>query len=153
MDPAQRSAFEDHLARVQAQRAELRESAAAVDDALARPIGAAQWRERVHTALVELDHDFRDHVELTESEGGLFETILAEDLRLSPGVERQREEHVTLHDRLTGAVAIVEGAMSPVDLLAFREELTSLVGALVRHRQRANDLIYEAFSVDLGGQG
>lgn len=153
MDPAQRAAFEAYLARVQAQRAELREAAAAVDDALARPLGTALWRERVHTALVELEHDFRDHVELTEGEGGLFETVLAEDTRLAPAVARQREEHDELRGRIAASVAALEAVAPPFDLPAFREDLTALVGDLVRHRQRVSDLIYEAFSVDLGGQG
>lgn len=153
MDPAQRSALEAYLDRVQAQRAELRESAAAVDEALARPLGTALWRERVHTALVELEHDFRDHVELTEGEGGLFETVLAEDTRLAPTVERQRAEHDALRDRIATFVATLEAVAPPLDLAGFREDLTTLVGDLVRHRQRVNDLIYEAFTVDLGGQG
>ena len=39
------------------------------------------------------------------------------------------------------------------DMPAFREELTTLIGRLVRHRQAGGDLVYEAYSVDLGGQG
>jgi len=32
-----------------------------------------------------------------------------------------------------------------------RVELTALLAALARHRQRGADLIYEAFAVDIGG--
>ncbi len=32
-----------------------------------------------------------------------------------------------------------------------RVELTALLAALARHRQRGADLIYEAYAVDLGG--
>ena len=39
------------------------------------------------------------------------------------------------------------------DLPAFREELTTLMGRLRRHRQAGSDLIYEAYDVDLGGSG
>ncbi len=153
MDPTERAALRDYLERVHAQRSELREAAAAVDDALARPLGTQLWRERVHTALVELEHDFRDHVELTEREGGLFDVVLAEDTRLSPAVEQQREEHRALGARLAAAVSALEGDGPAAGLAAFREDVTTLVGELVRHRQRGNDLVYEAFSVDLGGQG
>lgn len=153
MDADQRASLDEHLARMHAQRAELREAASALDDALARPLGTAQWRERVHTALVELAHDFRDHVELSESDGGLFRTVLEEDPRLSPAVERQREEHVAVGEHIDEAITVLESENPPWDLVAFREDLTSLAGALVRHRQRGNDLIYEAFTVDLGGQG
>jgi hypothetical protein len=39
------------------------------------------------------------------------------------------------------------------DLPAFREEVTTLMGQLVRHRQKGADLVYEAYDVDLGGSG
>ena len=152
MDLDHGTTLEEYIARVHAQRAELRESAAALDEALERPLGTARWRERVHTALVELAHDFRDHVDLSESGGGLFQTVLEEDPRLTPGIERQREEHVDLHERIETAIATLE-ADAPFDPVVLREDLTSMVGAIVRHRQRGNDLIYEAFTVDLGGQG
>ena len=35
----------------------------------------------------------------------------------------------------------------------FREEVTTLMGQLVRHRQKGTDLVYEAYDVDLGGSG
>lgn len=152
MDLDHGTTLEEYIARVHAQRAELRESAAALDEALERPLGTARWRERVHTALVELAHDFRDHVDLSESGGGLFQTVLEEDPRLAPGIERQREEHVDLHERIETAIVTLE-AGAPFDPVVLREDLTSMVGAIVRHRQRGNDLIYEAFTVDLGGQG
>lgn len=152
MDLDHGTTLEEYIARVHAQRADLRESAAALDEALERPLGTARWRERVHTALVELAHDFRDHVDLSESGGGLFQTVLGEDPRLAPGIERQREEHVDLHERIETTIATLERD-APFDAVALREDLTSMVGAIVRHRQRGNDLIYEAFTVDLGGQG
>lgn len=154
MDADQRASLEDHLARMRAQRAELREAASALDDALDHPLGTSAWRGRVHTALIELAHDFRDHVELSESTGGLFQTVLEQEPRLSPGVERQREEHVALDGHIQASIAALEReAASTAELAAVREDLTSLVGDLVRHRQHANDLIFEAFSVDLGGRG
>lgn len=152
MDLDHGTTLEEYIAQVHAQRADLRESAAALDEALERPLGTARWRERVHTALVELAHDFRDHVDLSESGGGLFQTVLEEDPRLAPGIERQREEHVDLHERIETTIATLERD-APFDAVALREDLTSMVGAIVRHRQRGNDLIYEAFTVDLGGQG
>lgn len=154
MDADQRASLEDHLARMRAQRAELREAASALDDALDHPLGTPAWRGRVHTALIELAHDFRDHIELSESAGGLVQTVLEQEPRLSPGIERQREEHVALDHRIQESIAVLEREdTSPVELTAVREDLTSLVGDLVRHRQHANDLLYEAFSVDLGGRG
>ena len=32
-----------------------------------------------------------------------------------------------------------------------RDDVTRLLGRLVRHRQRGSDLLYEAWAVDIGG--
>jgi len=38
------------------------------------------------------------------------------------------------------------------DVDEVRERGTALISALVRHRQRGSDLMYEGYSVDIGGQ-
>ena len=61
-------------------------------------------------------------------------------------------EHVDLRARLAAALGEIDSADERgLDLGALREDLTGLIGALVRHRQRGSDLVYEAFEVDLGG--
>ncbi len=37
------------------------------------------------------------------------------------------------------------------DVAALRDLGTSLLGRLVRHRQRGSDLVYEAYEFDIGG--
>ena len=56
-------------------------------------------------------------------------------------VSRFAREHVTMV--LTG-----DGD----DVTRIRELGTRLLGALVRHRQRGADLVYEAYQVDIGGE-
>jgi phage shock protein A len=146
--------FTTYMERVLAHRAQLRESAAAVDEALAHPIAReADWRERVRAALAELDHDFAGHVELTEGEGGLYERITKAAPRLSTTVDRLRDEHVRFNERIDGFIAALENGEATSDLANFREDVTALIGQLIRHRQKGADLIYEAYEVDLGGSG
>lgn len=143
-----------YMDRVRAHRAQLRESAAAVDEALAHPIAReADWRERVKAALAELDHDFSGHVELTEGPGGLYDRIIAAAPRLSTSVDRLREEHGRFNERIDAFIRSLEDGQGPTDVKALREDVTSLIGQLVRHRQKGADLIYEAYEVDLGGSG
>jgi hypothetical protein len=144
--------FADYLDTVRAHRAELREAVGAVRDALAAPVArGGAWRERVRAALAELAHDFADHVALTEQEGGLYENALLRAPRLSMAVDRLRVEHVELRDAISGYLAVLEHGGTTADLPAFREEMSELVGRLVRHRQRGGDLVHEAYHVDLGG--
>ena len=146
--------FAAYIERVRAHRAELRDSVAAVDEALASPIArGGAWRERVRAALAELSHDFQDHVDLTERPGGIYDTVRQSDPRLIAAVDRLTGEHSTYADDIGGYLAVLEHGGTIADLPAFREEVTTLMGQLVRHRQMGADLVYEAFQVDLGGMG
>jgi hypothetical protein len=143
-----------HLERVRAHRAELRDSVAAVDLALEAPIArGGMWRERVRAALAELAHDFDDHVALTETPGGIYDRARRSAPRLSGRIDRLLAEHRDLREAIGGYLAVLEHGGTMADLPVFREELTTLIGRLVRHRQRGGDLVYEAYDVDLGGQG
>jgi hypothetical protein len=111
------------------------------------------WRERVRAALAELAHDFDDHVALTESPGGIYDRARRSAPRLSAKVDRLLAEHRDLREAIHGYLAVLEHGGTMADLPVFREELTVLMGRLVRHRQKGGDLVYEAYDVDLGGSG
>ncbi len=147
--------FATYLEQVLAHRAELRDGCRALEDALSAPIARGRdWLERVQAALAELVHDFQDHVELTEREGGLYQRARAMAPRLDAAGKRLVAEHVELTRRLAEALASVDSAdAAGLDIGRLREQVTDLIGALVRHRQRGIDLYYEAFEVDLGGSG
>jgi hypothetical protein len=146
--------FNEHIEQVRAHRAELRESVAAVDLALESPVAeSGAWRERVRAALAELAHDFDDHISLTESPGGIYDRAKRSAPRLSGAVGRLLAEHRDHREQIHGYLAVLEQDGTPADLSTLREELTALVGRLVRHRQAGGDLVYEAYNVDLGGSG
>jgi hypothetical protein len=146
--------FAKYLQRMRAHRSELRDSVAAVDDALAAPISRQeQWLERVHAALAELAHDFDVHIDLTEGQGGLYEDVRSSSPRLSGRVRRLTDEHVRYAAHLDSLLVRLDGNGPIDDPLALREEVTTLMGQLVRHRQSGSDLVFEAYEVDLGGSG
>lgn len=151
MDPE----FAAYLERVRAHRAELGESMAALDAALALPVGLGPlWRRRVRAALTELAHDLRDHRSVTEEPGGFYDDAVSFAPRLASIAKLQMDEHldfIEIVDRLLGEREA--GLENPEAVVAHREAATELVGRIVRHRQRGADLIYEAYEVDLGGSG
>lgn len=144
--------FTAYLEKVRANRGELWEAIRALEEALATPVGmGALWRRRVRAALTELAHDLRTHVALTEAPGGLFDDLRAHEPRLSGRVDRQVADHahyLAEVDRLLGERDDGLGVAE-----SHRESLNDLVAHLARHRQRAADLIYQAYAVDLGGTG
>lgn len=155
------------LIGVRRHRAELLESITALEQALAAPTPGRQmrWAERVSAALLELSGDFRDHVGLTEGPSGLYSRTIFSSPRLAGAVDRLTREHAKLSgliDELLTLVGKADGSFAQADPMLgdpalgdpdeVRDRGTTLLGALGRHRQRGADLVYEAYSVDIGGQ-
>ncbi|WP_109471724.1 hemerythrin domain-containing protein [Ornithinimicrobium cavernae] len=146
--------FATYLEQVRAHRAELRDAVRRVEDALASPIARGSgWRTRVAVALAQLSRDFEDHISLTERPGGLYDSAGSAAPRLAAAARRLVAEHVGLRDAIEGCLVAYTDGPDDADLQALRESATQLIGQLVRHRQRGGDLVYEAYTVDLGGQG
>ncbi|KGN33987.1 hypothetical protein N802_08945 [Knoellia sinensis KCTC 19936] len=151
MDPE----FAAYLDKLRAHRAELGESMAALDAALALPVGlGALWRRRVRAALTELEHDLRDHRSLTEAPGGLYADAVARAPRLASVAKVQMDEHLDFVEVVQRLLGEREAGLESAEAVAaHREAATALVGRIIRHRQRGADLIYEAYEVDIGGSG
>jgi len=155
------------LTEVRRRRAELLESITALEQALAAPAPGRQmrWAERVSAALLELSGDFRDHVGITEGPTGLYSRVIFSSPRLVKAVERLTQEHAKLTELIEELLTLVgqaDGSFAQGDPMLgdpalgdpeeVRDRGTTLLGALGRHRQRGADLMYEAYSLDIGGQ-
>ncbi len=149
--PTPEPAFMEELRQ---RRAELRDSMSALEHALAAPAPGddERWAERVHVALVELSADFREHITITEGPDGLYQGLLTTAPRLSGAAARLTREHVVIRGLLDDLLATTRTAAPEADMASVRTSGTSLLGTLVRHRQRGSDLVYEAYDVDIGGE-
>ena len=153
---------DSHLSELRRRRAELLESINALEQALAAPVPGRQmlWVERVSTALLELSGDFHDHVDLTEGPDGLYGRVIVSSPRLAHAVERLTADHGGVTELIGKLLAMVGKAAESFargdsilgDLDEVRDLGTTLLATLVRHRQRGADLVYEGYSVDIGGQ-
>lgn len=152
----------EHLAVLRRRRAELLGAMNALEQALAAPVpsGPLAWVQRVSAALLELSGDFRDHVELTEGPSGLYGRVIRSSPRLAHQVDRLTLDHRTLTELMSDLLTLVgkaagsfaRGESMRDDLDDVRERGTALIAALVRHRQRGSDLMYEGYTLDIGGQ-
>lgn len=138
---------------VRIRRAELREALYELERALAAPAAnrAAAWGETLHATVGRLVTEFALHVEVTEGPTGLHQMILAGDLRLANQVEALAEEHQAIAADIAELAAESEAPVVPDDVAAVREQGTTVLGRIVRHRQRGADLVYEAYATDIGG--
>lgn len=142
------------LASLRLHRAELLESMRALEQALAAPAAgrASAWAERVSVALVELEADFREHVELTEGPDGFYRGVLATAPRLSSSVTGLIAEHAQIKDIVENLLTSASGRSGGGDVDGIRDTATALLARLSRHRQRGADLVYEAYETDIGGE-
>jgi hypothetical protein len=79
---------------------------------------------------------------------------LAQAPRLSSAVNRLQHEHAEIARALDEVDRRLDDPMSDGDawVEAIRDAAITLMGLLVRHRQRGADLVYEAYDVEIGGE-
>ncbi|MEY9891366.1 hypothetical protein ABIA35_005349 [Catenulispora sp. MAP12-49] len=82
-----------------------------------------------------------EHLAATEGKHGLYAEIVAADPRLTFAVQTLIREHTELRRAIQRDLASMN-----------EKQLAELSRRLDRHCQRGNDLVYEAYVVDLGGE-
>lgn len=150
------SSASDHqfLEELRRHRAELRESMSALEGALAAPATAdhSRWSQRVQAALAEVAGDFRAHVDITEGPSGLYRELRRSSPRLAGAVDDLTRDHLLIGGQIDNLLTRATGSDDEVDVDGVRSAGTTLLGRLVRHRQRGSDLVFEAFEFDIGGE-
>ncbi len=135
-------------------RAELYAKLVAAEGAVSSPAAMSGWADRLLAALTDLEHSFAAHITAVEAPDGLLAEIVAAAPRLTAAADQLRREHVELKAALVEqAGAVTAAGSSPDRVDQVRRALLELLGAFSRHRQCGSDLVYEAYAVDIGGQG
>ena len=117
--------------------------------------GRAQaWADSVRAALVRVRDTFTAHIDVTEGADGLYQEVLVQAPRLSGAVNRLQGEHVEIMGALAEVDRQLDAPPSDADawVESIRDAAITLMGLLVRHRQRGADLVYEAYDVEIGGE-
>jgi hypothetical protein len=138
------------LGDVREQRAGLRTAMLALEELAAAPYAGREdsWRVDLDRGLTGVRSAWERHVAITEAPDGLFAQIRTDAPGLAPRITRLQREHKALHTALDSI-----SASDPTDVEGIRERVVDVVAKLARHRQHGADVIYEAYSVDLGGHG
>ena len=142
------------LTGVQEQRAQLRAALLGVEAVVSSALTGrtAQWAAEIAPPMLRLRDSVDRHVAVTEGAGGLFEQIQTDSPRLSGAVQRLHVEHEQFQAEIAGVLAKLSASPAdPVEMAALREQINTLIGRIVRHRQRGADLINDAYEVDIGG--
>jgi hypothetical protein len=139
----------DSLDQARDRRAGLRSTIDKVERALARPAQGPleEWSRDLGEQLSLMSAALDQHISVTEGKDGLLADILDAAPRLGNLIEHARADHRRLRAELDAVLLSL-----PVDsagVAKVREDVTGLLGALVRHRQTGADLVYEACQVDI----
>lgn len=112
---------------------------------------AAAWRDELGAAVDVLADVVAEHVTETEGPGGFFEELVRETGgRLSAAVRRLGREHERSTELLEALRADIDAGADPDDL---RQDADELFAQLEAHRHRGGDLLWQAYSTDIGGDG
>jgi hypothetical protein len=145
------------LDEVRSRRAGLKAALSGLELALAAPYAnRVDWVINVREAIGIVHEVWTRHIVETEAPGAFLDELVAEAPRLSSPTSHLRRDHSAILATIVGAErklmtppAADDGYVAWADEL--RIDLTALLAALARHRQRGADLVYEAYAVDLGG--
>ena len=137
------------LQAASAKRVELKLALSKAETALAAPSADPRWVERLLDGLRTLQTAFYQHVEEVEAPDGLLAELTSTSPRLANQITSVRDEHPVLCGQIAETIGRIESGSCAVDTL--RAEATEILMAVVRHRQRGADLVYEGYNVDIGG--
>jgi hypothetical protein len=113
-----------------------------------QPDAEPSWRAHVTGLLSPLREAFARPRAETEGEAGLYAEVVQDAPRLASQVDGLVAEHATLD----GALARLIAAAQEADAEAIRREAMEILADLDRHRQRDSDLVYDAYTIDIGGE-
>lgn len=137
----------DALASARVRRATLKLALSDVEIAAASPSGEPGWRRELGAALERLRHAFDDHVHDVEDPGGLFDALMEDAPHLAHQIATVRDEHPPLCRQIEDAIDAVESGPTP---RAVRNTVLAALSGVARHRQHGADLVYNAYTVDIG---
>jgi hypothetical protein len=144
----------DALSAARERRMALQEAMAGVEWAIAAPSGTADWWTELAAALGGLQRALAEHVGEVEGPTGLLAELVSKAPRLARSKQQMEEEHVGLAADLEAVgerIRLGAAESASVSVSETREAVLLLLGSLARHRQAGADMVYEAYTVDIGG--
>ncbi|HUF96049.1 MAG TPA: hypothetical protein VMO52_08210 [Acidimicrobiia bacterium] len=138
-----------HVERARLRRLELHDAMTRLETQLARASGSDSWRHDLEKALSDLGASLEAHIQDVEGGEGLLSRVVDETPHLAAEVASLKEEHQQLSAARFRALATLRQPGRP-DPDVVRRRVTSLLGRLALHRQRGAELVYDAYSVDIG---
>jgi hypothetical protein len=139
------------LAAVRIRRDALYEGILGLERVIGTPAGDAPdaWAALVAPAVDRVCGVMASHVADTEEPGGIFEDIIATAPGLVHAVDRLKADHSPLLEAATTLRARLDDVTDEPAVDQMRDAALDLIRALLDHRHRGAELVYDAYSVDV----
>jgi hypothetical protein len=138
------------LESARVRRDELRAAMQALETTVAGPAARVDWIEDVAAALDRLQRSLIDHIAVTDGPDGLLEEIV----QIAPRLAYEAGELTAEHEVLTQSLKRVRQSIDEsAGAAKVRRRVLALLARVAEHRQRGSDLVYEAYTVDIGAAG
>lgn len=129
-------------------RVEMKAAVSHVETAAAAPSRQSGWQDDLLEALEELRVALDQHVAEVEAPDGLLAELTEAAPRLANQIARVQGEHPALCLEMDKTIGF---AKENSDAEQVRRRVLETLMAVVRHRQKGADLVYEGYTVELGG--
>lgn len=134
------------IGEVRERREDLRQRMIQLEAAAARPASGDPelWWKSIQGDLDGLRDAWEHHVFATERPDGFLDEVISHAPQLASRRDMLLRDHVEIGEQLD---ALLASGPAPVERV--RDDIVSLLGALVRHRHKGAEFTYDAYNVDL----
>jgi hypothetical protein len=139
------------LAAVQERRDDYYEAILTLERALAVAAGddPTTWAANARVAALDMRSVLEHHVTETEAPGSFYDDIVHTYPNLCHAAEKLRAEHGPLRDAADGLVEALANVDDDTAVEAARTQALDVLRALLAHRHRGAELVYDAYNVDV----
>jgi hypothetical protein len=139
------------LAAVEERRDEFYEGILALERAMAAPAGddAVAWAADTAAAVEALRHVLDDHIQETEAPGSFYDDVVEHSPHLVNAARRLQAEHPPLAASVDALALELKAVTDDDGVEVTREQAVELIKALLLHRHRGAELVYDAYNVDV----
>ena len=139
------------LAAVNERRDEFYEGILELERAMAAPAGddAAAWAAASARAVDDLQRVLDDHIRETEAPGSFYDDVIEHSPHLVNAAHRLQAEHPPLAASIESLALELKTVSDDDGVEALRQDALELIKALLQHRHRGAELVYDAYNVDV----
>jgi WS/DGAT/MGAT family acyltransferase len=139
------------LAAVSERRDEFYEGILELERAMAAPAGdhAGTWAAASARAVEDMQHVLDDHIRETEAPGSFYDDVIEHSPHLVNAAHRLQAEHPPLAARVEALALELKTVTDDDGVEATRQDALELIKALLQHRHRGAELVYDAYNVDV----